>query len=94
MCASIRPGVTTVFGTSVAVEGVTWVGDPVVDVYQAIESGPVFAMHRATPDPECVVGHGIGPVMTTVYDDVEAALRRELAKTTLEDVLRNVLKAA
>ncbi|CBH50573.1 putative transcriptional regulator [Prescottella equi 103S] len=45
-------------------------------------------------DPECVVGHGSGPAMTAVFDDVEAALRRELAKTTLEDVLRDALKAA
>ncbi|MEU5029182.1 Rrf2 family transcriptional regulator [Streptomyces milbemycinicus] len=65
-----------------------------LDACQAIEPGPVFALHRATPDPECVVGHGIGSAMTVVYDDVEAALCRELAKTTLEDVLRDVLKAA
>jgi Rrf2 family protein len=65
-----------------------------LDVYRAVEPGPVFALHRATPDPECVVGHGIGPVMAAVYDDVETALRRELAGTTLEDVLRDVLKAA
>lgn len=32
--------------------------------------------------------------MTAVYEDVEAALCRELAKTTLEGVLRDVLKAA
>lgn len=65
-----------------------------LDVYRAIEPGPVFALHRATPNPECVVGNGIGPAMTAVYNDVEAALRRELAKTTLDDVLRDVLKAA
>ncbi len=65
-----------------------------LDVYQAIDPGPVFALHPATPDPECVVGHGIGPAMTAVYDEVEAALRRELVKTTLEDVLRDLLKAA
>ena len=65
-----------------------------LDVYQAIEPGPVFALHRSTPDHECVVGHGIGPALTAVYDDVEAALRKVLAETTLEDVLRDVLKAA
>ncbi|WP_019359356.1 Rrf2 family transcriptional regulator [Streptomyces sp. AA1529] len=65
-----------------------------LDVHQAIEPGPVFALHRTPPDPECVVGHGIGPAMTAVYDEVEAALRAELAKTTLEDVLRDVLRAA
>ncbi|MFJ6677382.1 Rrf2 family transcriptional regulator [Actinosynnema sp. NPDC091369] len=65
-----------------------------LDVYRAIEPGPLFALHRATPNPECVVGHGIGPVMAAVYDEVEAVLREELAKTTLEDVLRDVLKDA
>ncbi|MDT0304981.1 Rrf2 family transcriptional regulator [Streptomonospora wellingtoniae] len=65
-----------------------------LDVYRAIEPGPVFALHRAAPNPECVVGHGIGPAMTAVYEQVEAALSRELARTTLEDVLRDVLKAA
>ena len=65
-----------------------------LDVYRAIEPGPVFALHRTAPDPECIVGHGIGPAMTAVYDNVEAALRRELAKTTLEDVLRDILRAA
>lgn len=65
-----------------------------LDVYQAIEPGPLFALHRSTPNPECVVGHGIGPVMAAVYDEVEAVLRGELARTTLEDVLRDVLKAA
>ncbi|CAM3649895.1 Rrf2 family transcriptional regulator [Streptomyces albus] len=65
-----------------------------LDVYEAVEPGPVFALHRATPDPECVVGRGIGPALTAVYDGVEAALRRELAGATLEDVLRDILKAA
>lgn len=65
-----------------------------LDVYRAIEPGPLFALHRATPNPECVVGHGIGSVMAAVYDEVEAVLREQLAKTTLEDVLRDVLKAA
>ncbi|NKZ00404.1 Rrf2 family transcriptional regulator [Nocardiopsis alborubida] len=65
-----------------------------LDVHQAVEPGPVFALHRATPDPGCVVGRGIGPALSAVYDDVEAALRRELAGTTLEDVLRDVLTTA
>ncbi|MFD5390452.1 Rrf2 family transcriptional regulator [Streptomyces sp. NPDC127074] len=65
-----------------------------LDVYEAIEPGPVFALHRSTPDPGCVVGHGIGPAPTAVYGEIEATLRRELTKTTLEDVLRDVLKAA
>jgi Rrf2 family protein len=65
-----------------------------LDVYEAIEPGPLFGLHPSTPDPECVVGHGIGPALTTVYDEIEASLRAQLAGTTLEDVLRDVLQAA
>lgn len=32
-----------------------------LDVYEAVEPGPLFAMHRTTPDQGCVVGHGIQP---------------------------------
>jgi hypothetical protein len=39
------------------------------------------------------VGHGIAPALSAVYDGVETAVRAELARTTLEDVLRDVLKA-
>lgn len=65
-----------------------------LDVHRAIEPGHMFALHRSTPDPGCVVGHGIGPAMTTAYDRVEAAMCDELAKITLEDVLSDVLQAA
>jgi Rrf2 family protein len=65
-----------------------------LEVYEAIEPGPLFGLHPSTPDPECVVGHGIGPALTAVYDEIEAALRTQLAMTTLEDVLQGVLKAA
>jgi DNA-binding IscR family transcriptional regulator len=65
-----------------------------LDVHEAIGAGPVFALHRSLPDPECVVGHGIGPALASVYDEIEAVLRGELARTTLEDVLRDVLKTA
>lgn len=65
-----------------------------LDVYDAVEPGPVFALHRSVPDPECVVGHGIGPAMRNVYDGIEESLRAELARTTLADVLRDVLATA
>ena len=32
-----------------------------LDVYEAVEPGPLFAMHRAPPDQGCVVGFGIQP---------------------------------
>lgn len=62
-----------------------------LDVYEAVEPGPLFAMHRTTPDQECVVGRGIQPAMRTVYEGIEKTLRNELARVTLADVLRDVL---
>jgi Rrf2 family protein len=62
-----------------------------LEVYEAVETGPLFAMHRAAPDQGCVVGHGIQPAMQGIYDGIEGTLRRELSGVTLENVLRDVL---
>lgn len=64
-----------------------------LDVYEAVEPGPLFALHRATPDQGCVVGHGIQPAMQGVYEGIEDTVRRELSRVSLEDVLRDVLAA-
>ncbi|TDD59631.1 transcriptional regulator [Kribbella antibiotica] len=62
-----------------------------LDVYDAIEPGPLFALHRASPDEGCVIGHGIQPALQDVYAGIECTVRTELSKTTLEDVLQAVL---
>jgi Rrf2 family protein len=64
-----------------------------LDVYDAVEPGPLFALHRAEPKQECPVGFGIRPAMQGIYDNIEDALRAELVRTTLVDVLRDVLAA-
>ncbi|MFZ4133753.1 MULTISPECIES: Rrf2 family transcriptional regulator [Streptomyces] len=64
-----------------------------LDVYEAVEPGPLFAMHRSTPDQGCVVGHGIQPTMQSVYEGIEEAVRHELARVTLAKVLQDVLAA-
>ena len=64
-----------------------------LDVYDALEPGPLFGMHRVEPNQECVVGAGIQPALTTAYDRVDQALRAELAATTVADVLRDTLAA-
>jgi Rrf2 family protein len=64
-----------------------------LDVYDAVESGPLFGMHRAEPNQGCVVGAGIQPALKSVYARLDEALRAELAGTTVEDVLKDVLAA-
>ncbi|MEV4969394.1 Rrf2 family transcriptional regulator [Streptomyces scopuliridis] len=64
-----------------------------LDVYDAVEPSPLFAMHRSEPNLDCPVGFGIRPTMRSVYDGIDVVLRDELARTTLADVLRDVLAA-
>ncbi|RYJ30265.1 Rrf2 family transcriptional regulator [Streptomyces sp. L-9-10] len=64
-----------------------------LDIYDAVEPSPLFAMHRAEPNLDCPVGFGIRPTMQDVYDGIDVVLRDELARTTLADVLQNVLTA-
>ncbi|MFC9690498.1 Rrf2 family transcriptional regulator [Kribbella sp. NPDC056951] len=62
-----------------------------LDVYDAIEPGPLFALHRADPDQGCVIGHGIQPALQDIYAGIDTTVRTELSKTTLEHVLQAVL---
>jgi DNA-binding IscR family transcriptional regulator len=63
----------------------------VLDVYDAVEPGPLFRLHHTEPNLQCPVGRGIRPALTAVYDAADAALRRELARTSIADVLRETV---
>jgi Rrf2 family protein len=60
-------------------------------VYEAVEAEPLFAMHRTEPNQACPVGQGIRPALGPVYEGAAAALRRQLAQTSIADVLRRTL---
>jgi Rrf2 family protein len=59
------------------------------DVYDAVDSGPLFALHPAVPSQKCPVGHGIRAVLDPVYQGAEDALRTELARTSVAEILRD-----
>jgi Rrf2 family protein len=61
-------------------------------VYQAMADQPLFPMHHSEPNPECPVGHGIRPALTPLYQAAEDALTRQLAGTTVEDLLVDTLR--
>ncbi|GAA4632984.1 Rrf2 family transcriptional regulator [Actinoallomurus vinaceus] len=63
-----------------------------VEVYDAVEREPLFGMHHTEPNLECPVGKGIRPALGSVYGDAEQALRRELGRTSIADVLRETLQ--
>jgi DNA-binding IscR family transcriptional regulator len=62
-----------------------------LEVNDAVDHAPLFGMHRSEPNLECPVGRGIRPALDSVYGAVELTMRRELARTSIADVLRKAL---
>lgn len=57
-----------------------------LEVYRAVESEALFALHRRAPDPDCPVGHSIQPVLNETLERARRALESELAKVSIADV--------
>ena len=64
-----------------------------LDVYEAVEPRPLFALHHAEPNLDCPVGRGIRPALHGVYAGAEQALRAGLGGTSIADVLHETLRA-
>lgn len=62
-----------------------------LDVHKAVEQGPLFGLHASTPNQRCPIGRGIRPALRKVYGALEEELRRQLARTTVEQVLDDTL---
>jgi hypothetical protein len=60
----------------------------VLEVYDAVAPGPLFALHHTEPNLECPVGRGIQPALYGLYRGAEQALGAELADMSIADVLR------
>ena len=61
-----------------------------LDVYRAVESEELFALHRSEPDPECPVGRTIQPILSGIFQKAQRALEAELSKITIADVTSDV----
>lgn len=61
-----------------------------VDVYRAVESPHVFALHHSPPNQHCPVGKHIQATLSTVLHRAERALEGELGDVTVGDVGRSV----
>ena len=62
-----------------------------LDVYEAVEKGPLFGLHASPPNPRCPIGRGIRPALRKVYGALEEQIGRQLARTTVEQVLEDAL---
>lgn len=58
-----------------------------LDVYRAVEDGPLFALHASPPNPHCPVARALKPALDRLYGGYERRLERELAKTTVAQVI-------
>jgi Rrf2 family protein len=61
-----------------------------LDIYQALEYGGVFSLHRAPPSRDCPVGVNIETVLGDVLLEVDTAVEKVLQNITIDDVVRRL----
>jgi Rrf2 family protein len=61
-----------------------------LDIYQALEYGGVFSLHRAPPSRDCPVGVNIETVLGDVLLEVDTAVEKVLQNITINDVVRRL----
>jgi Rrf2 family protein len=59
-------------------------------VYRAVEDDDAFALPPGKPNEACPVGQCIQEALGEVFASAESAMEREMAKTSLADVLESV----
>lgn len=64
------------------------------DVYRAVEEEPLFPLHPSAPNPRCLVGRTIQAALAAHYEDARSAVERDLARTTIADLLKEVRSLA
>jgi Rrf2 family protein len=62
-----------------------------LDVYSAVHEDPLFGLHASPPNPQCPIGRGLPSTLRKVYGTLEADLRRQLARTSVDEVLARTL---
>ena len=60
------------------------------DIYRAVEAGQGFVLPPKKPNVHCPVGSCIQKTLSEVFSSVEEAVLKNLKKTTLGSVLRQV----
>ncbi|HET9479885.1 MAG TPA: Rrf2 family transcriptional regulator, partial [Pyrinomonadaceae bacterium] len=61
-----------------------------LDIYQALECGGVFSLHRQPPSRDCPVGVNIETVLGEVLQEVDAAVEQVLKNITIDDVVQRL----
>jgi Rrf2 family protein len=61
------------------------------DVYEAVERKPLFELHHSEPNPECPIGRSIRSALTDFYGKAELAMKEELSRATIADLLERTM---
>ncbi|HSE20037.1 MAG TPA: Rrf2 family transcriptional regulator [Pyrinomonadaceae bacterium] len=61
-----------------------------LDVYEALECGGVFSLHRQPPSRDCPVGVNIETVLGDVLREVDTAVEQVLEGITINDVVQRL----
>lgn len=64
-----------------------------VEVFNAVTTGEVFALHPKTPSQDCPVGKNIEAVLCRLQKEINAAIGEKLAHYTLRDIIETVEQA-
>jgi DNA-binding IscR family transcriptional regulator len=62
-----------------------------LDIKNALDDGPAFALHSSPPSPNCPIGVSIRPVLADIYYAAEEAANTALANVTIEQTLDETL---
>ena len=61
-----------------------------LQVYRTVEKGDVFSFGKRAPNPYCVCGRSLEPVMQNVFRKAEAAMEQTLAEITIAHIATQV----
>ena len=60
------------------------------EVYRAVETGEVFALHPNKPDQHCPVGKNICNVLENLQTEIDQTIEKKLAQYTLHDIIDSI----
>lgn len=60
------------------------------EVYEAVVEQPVLKTSNREPYDQCRVSRGIGGALKGVFSDAEVAMKEQLKKTTLDQIMKQI----
>ena len=63
------------------------------EIYRAVPSGEVFALHGRTPDQDCPVGRSIEAILCNLQKEIDRSVAEKLGEMTLAMIMEKVQEA-